>query len=293
MIFQHETLGDKLFRLIRDVILLLFCVIVLYPVIYVISASFSNPLFVMKNEVVLLPKGFTLIGYEKVFSNPDVWNSYKNTIVYTTVGTALNVILTSTGAFALSRKDFKGRNFWTFYITFTMFFSGGIIPVYLLIKQLNLYDTFWVMILPGVISAWNMIIMRTFFQSNVTMELQEAAIIDGCNDLVIFLKIALPLSMPIIAIMTLFYGVDHWNSFFGAMLYLSDRDKFPLQLILREILLQNISSGNVEGPAADQQIVGESIRYALIIVATVPILLVYPFIQKYFVKGVLVGAIKG
>lgn len=293
MIFQHETLGDKLFRLIRDVILLLFCVIVLYPVIYVISASFSNPLFVMKNEVVLLPKGFTLIGYEKVFSNPDVWNSYKNTIVYTTVGTALNVILTSTGAFALSRKDFKGRNFWTFYITFTMFFSGGIIPVYLLIKQLNLYDTFWVMILPGVISAWNMIIMRTFFQSNVPMELQEAAIIDGCNDLVIFLKIALPLSMPIIAIMTLFYGVDHWNSFFGAMLYLSDRDKFPLQLILREILLQNISSGNVEGPAADQQIVGESIRYALIIVATVPILLVYPFIQKYFVKGVLVGAIKG
>ena len=293
MIFQHETLGDKLFRLIRDVILLLFCVIVLYPVIYVISASFSNPLFVMKNEVVLLPKGFTLIGYEKVFSNPDVWNSYKNTIVYTTVGTALNVILTSTGAFALSRKDFKGRNFWTFYITFTMFFSGGIIPVYLLIKQLNLYDTFWVMILPGAISAWNMIIMRTFFQSNVPMELQEAAIIDGCNDLVIFLKIALPLSMPIIAIMTLFYGVDHWNSFFGAMLYLSDRDKFPLQLILREILLQNISSGNVEGPAADQQIVGESIRYALIIVATVPILLVYPFIQKYFVKGVLVGAIKG
>ena len=293
MIFQHETLGDKLFRLIRDVVLLIFCIIVLYPVMYVISASFSNPLFVMKNEVVLLPKGFTLIGYEKVFSNPDVWNSYKNTIVYTTVGTALNVILTSTGAFALSRKDFKGRNFWTFYITFTMFFSGGIIPMYLLIKQLNLYDTFWVMILPGAISAWNMIIMRTFFQSNVPMELQEAAIIDGCNDLVIFLKIALPLSMPIIAIMTLFYGVDHWNSFFGAMLYLSDRDKFPLQLILREILLQNISSGNVEGPAADQQIVGESIRYALIIVATVPILLVYPFIQKYFVKGVLIGAIKG
>ena len=293
MIFQHETLGDKLFRLIRDVVLLIFCIIVLYPVMYVISASFSNPLSVMKNEVVLLPKGFTLIGYEKVFSNPDVWNSYKNTIVYTIVGTALNVILTSTGAFALSRKDFKGRNFWTFYITFTMFFSGGIIPMYLLIKQLNLYDTFWVMILPGAISAWNMIIMRTFFQSNVPMELQEAAIIDGCNDLVIFLKIALPLSMPIIAIMTLFYGVDHWNSFFGAMLYLSDRDKFPLQLILREILLQNISSGNVEGPAADQQIVGESIRYALIIVATVPILLVYPFIQKYFVKGVLIGAIKG
>ncbi len=293
MIFQHETLGDKLFRLIRNVILLFFCVIVLYPVIFVISASFSNPLSVMKNEVVLLPKGFTLIGYEKVFSNPDVWNSYKNTIVYTIVGTALNVILTSTGAIALSRKDFKGRNFWTFYITFTMFFSGGIIPMYLLIKQLNLYDTFWVMILPGAISAWNMIIMRTFFQSNVPMELQEAAIIDGCNDLVIFLKIALPLSMPIIAIMTLFYGVDHWNSFFGAMLYLSDRDKFPLQLILREILLQNISSGNVEGPAADQQIVGESIRYALIIVATVPILLVYPFIQKYFVKGVLIGAIKG
>ena len=167
------------------------------------------------------------------------------------------------------------------------------IPSYLLIKKLHLYNTFWVMIIPGAVSAWNLIIMRTFFQSNVPMELQEAAIIDGCNDIAIFFRIALPLSAPIVAVMVLFYGVGHWNEFFNALIYLDDRKKYPLQLFLREILIQNISQDNVSGPAADQQIIGQSIRYSLIIVATVPVLMIYPFLQKYFVKGIMIGSLKG
>lgn len=293
MSIKHISRGEMATRQVNNLLLFIVCIIIIYPVWYVLSASFSNPLAVMKNEIAFWPKGFNLLAYQKVFTNAEVWTGYRNTILYTVVGTLINLAFTSTGAFALSRKDFKGRNFWTMYITFTMFFSGGLIPVYMLIKTLKLYNTFWVMVIPGAISAWNMIIMRTFFQSNVPMELQEAAIIDGCNDLKIFFKIALPLSTPILAVMTLFYGVGHWNSYFGAMIYLDDRNKYPLQLILREILIQNISQENVAGPAADQQIIGEGIRYALIIVATVPILLVYPFLQKYFVKGVLIGAIKG
>lgn len=294
MNIKHMTLGEKIFYSIIILILMLISIITLYPIIYVVSASLSNPLSVMKNEVVLLPKNITLMGYEKVFANPDVWRGYRNTIAYTLAGTAVNIAFTSTAAFALSRKDFHLRNFWTILITFTMFFSGGLVPSYLLIKNLQLLDTFWVMIIPGAISTWNLIIMRTFFQNSIPLELQEAAIIDGCNDLQIFFRIVLPLSTPIIAVMCMFYGVGHWNSFFGALIYLSDRAKYPLQLILREILLQNINTSEVvQGSAADQEIIGEGIRYALIVVATLPILMVYPFIQKYFVKGVMIGAIKG
>lgn len=293
MKLKRISAGEFAFLKINDLLLLIICIIALYPVLYVASASLSNPLAVMRNEVSLWPKGFTVMGYQKVLSNPEVWTGYMNTILYTVIGTCINLAFTSTSAFALSRKDLKGRDFWMMFITFTMFFSGGLIPSYLLIKKLHLYNTFWVMVIPGAVSAWNLIIMRTFFQSNVPMELQEAAIIDGCNDLRIFFKIALPLSAPIIAVMVLFYGVGHWNSFFNALIYLDDRGRYPLQLILREILIQNISQDNVSGPAADQQIMGESIRYALIIVATLPILAVYPFLQKYFVKGVMIGAIKG
>lgn len=294
MSIKHMTLGEKIFYSSIVLILVLISIITLYPVIYVVSASFSNPLSVMRGEVVLLPKGISFVGYEKVFANPDVWRGYGNTIIYTLVGTAVNIAFTSTAAFALSRKDFHLRGFWTVLITFTMFFSGGLVPSYLLIKNLHLLDTFWVMVIPGAISTWNLIIMRTFFQNSIPLELQEAAIIDGCNDLEIFFRIVLPLSTPIIAVMCMFYGVGHWNSFFGALIYLSDRAKYPLQLILREILLQNINNSDVlQGPAADQEIIGEGIRYALIVVATLPILMVYPFIQKYFVKGVMIGAIKG
>lgn len=288
-----ETAGEKVFHWGIDVILIFTCIISLYPVLYVLAASFSNPLLVMKNEITIWPKGFTLIGYEKVFTNPDIWNGYMMTILYTVIGTALNVLMTLLGAYPLSRKDFYGRKFWTVFITFTMFFGGGMIPAYLLIQKIHLYNNFWVMIIPVIMGTYNVIIMRTFINSNVPVELQESAVIDGANDLVILLKVVVPLSIPVMAVMCLFYGVDHWNEYFRAMIYLQDRKLYPLQLILREILVQNIVQKNVtQEMLADQKVIGESIKYALIIVATVPILMVYPFIQKYFVKGMLIGSIK-
>lgn len=288
-----ETAGEKIFHWGIDLILIFTCIISLYPVLYVLAASFSNPLLVMKNEITIWPKGFTLIGYEKVFTNPDIWNGYVMTILYTVIGTALNVLMTLLGAYPLSRKDFYGRKFWTVFLTFTMFFGGGMIPAYLLIQKIHMYNNFWVMIIPVVMGTYNVIIMRTFITSNVPLELQESAVIDGANDLVILVRVVVPLSIPVMAVMCLFYGVDHWNEYFRAMIYLQDRKLYPLQLILREILVQNIVQKNVtQEMLADQKVIGESIKYALIIVATIPILMVYPFIQKYFVKGMLIGSIK-
>lgn len=288
-----ETAGERVFHWFINIVLILTCIISLYPVLYVLAASFSNPLLVMKNEITIWPKGFTLIGYEKVFTNPDIWNGYIMTILYTVIGTVLNVLMTLLGAYPLSRKDFYGRKFWTVFITFTMFFGGGMIPAYLLIQKIHLYNNFWVMIIPVIMGTYNVIIMRTFINSNVPVELQESAVIDGANDLVILVKVVVPLSIPVMAVMCLFYGVDHWNEYFRAMIYLQDRKLYPLQLILREILVQNIVQKNVtQEMLADQKVLGESIKYALIIVATIPILMVYPFIQKYFVKGMLIGSIK-
>lgn len=290
------TPGERIFHYTIVAFLIIFCIIILYPLIYVVSVSVSNPYAVMANEVKLLPKGLNLEGYRRVFRNKDIWNSYRNTVTYTVVGTLLNVLLTAMAAFPLSRSDFYGRNFWMLFFTFTMFFGGGLVPTYLLIQKLQLVDTFWVMIILGLISTYNLIVMRTFFQSNIPMSLQEAAVIDGANDLKIFLVIVLPLSKPIIAVMALFYGVSHWNAFFSALIYLNSRSRYPLQLVLREILLQNqLTADMAEGlsSAAEHEYIGLSIRYACIIVATVPILLVYPVIQRHFVKGVLIGSIKG
>lgn len=291
-----ESLGEQIFYYGIIAILTITCIVILYPLIHVVSVSFSSPYAVMANEVGLLPKGFSLEGYRRVFRYSAIWTSYRNTIAYTVVGTVINLLLTAMGAYPLSRKDFYGRKVWTFYFTVTMFFGGGMIPTYLLVQKLKLVDTFWVMVILGAVSTWNMIIMRTFFQSNVPESLQEAAIIDGANDLTIFIKVVLPLSTPILAVMTLFYGVAHWNSFFTALIYLNSRSKYPLQLILREILLQNILAQEMAegiGSAGEQEFIGQTIRYGSIVVATVPILMVYPFLQKYFVKGILIGAIKG
>ena len=291
-----ESIGEKTFYNAIIILLAISCLVVLYPLIHVVSVSFSSPYAVMANEVGLLPKGLTIEGYRRVFSNHDIWRSYGNTLMYTVVGTIINLLFTSMAAYPLSRSDFYGKKIWTFYFTITMFFGGGMIPTYLLIQKLKLIDTFWVMVILGAVSTWNMIIMRTFFQNNVPASLQEAALIDGANDLVIFTRIVLPLSTPILAVMTLFYGVGHWNAFFNALIYLNNRGKYPLQLILREILLQNTLNAKMAeglGSGAEQEFIGESIRYSSIVVATVPILMVYPFLQKYFVKGILVGAIKG
>ncbi|WP_105614053.1 carbohydrate ABC transporter permease [Vallitalea okinawensis] len=271
-------------------------VVVAYPLIYVISASFSNPAEVINGNVILFPKDITIEGYIRVFKDDGILTGYRNTILYTVIGTFANIIITIITAYPLSRKDFVGRNVLMLIFTFTMFFSGGLIPTYLVIKTLGLIDNFWVMILPGLISVYNVIIARTFFQSSIPIELQEAAMIDGCSNFKILNLIVIPLAKPIIAVLVLYYGVAHWNAFFTALIYLSDKEKFPLQLILREILLQNqmtdmldLSSSSV----AEQQMWGEGIKYAIIIISSLPVIIIYPLIQRYFVKGVMIGALKG
>jgi putative aldouronate transport system permease protein len=270
--------------------------LVLYPLYFVLIASFSSPQLVLSGDIWLWPKGISWRGYEKLFQNREIMQGYGNTILYTVSGTAINLALTVAAAFPLSRRNFMGRHWISGFMVFTMFFSGGLIPTYLLIKQLELLNTYWVMVLPGAVSVWNIMLMRTFFQSGLPFELQEAAAIDGCSNLRILLRIVLPLSAPILAVMVLFYSVGHWNAYFNALIYLSDRDKYPLQLILREILVQGETKDMVdisEGSLSNSMLDVESIKYAIVIVANLPILILYPFLQKYFNKGVMVGALKG
>lgn len=291
-----ESRGDRAFNMIVYVILGLVAVIVLYPLIFVLSASFSDPQTVLRGEMLLWPKGFNLNSYSKIFQNQDILSGYSNTLLYTTIGTLINLVMTVLGAYPLSRKDFVGKNAVMALFVFTMFFGGGLIPTYLLIKDLGMLNTFWVMVIPNAVSIWNIIIMRTFFQQSIPYELQEAATIDGCSNIQILTRIILPLSMPIIAVMILFYAVGHWNAFFSTLLYLSDKEKFPLQLILREILIQGQTSDMVKmstESAIKQQREVEGIKYAVLVVANIPVLILYPFLQRYFVKGVMIGAIKG
>ena len=287
--------GDLVFDIINITLLVLIIIITVYPLIFVVSASLSDPLSVLGGEVWLFPKGVTLDGYKRVFANGDIMMGYKNTILYTFIGTVVNIIMTIAGAYSLSRKDFYGRNIIMMFLTFTMFFSGGLIPTYMIIQKLNLINSFWVMILPGAVSMYNLIITRTFFQTTIPNELQEAAVIDGCSNIKILLKIVLPLSVPIIAVMAIFYGVSHWNAFFDALIYLTTRKKFPLQLILREILIQDQMDAMMTDTEdlARQQLMAESIKYAVVVVASDPVLMLYPMLQRYFIKGVMIGAIKG
>lgn len=293
---QIETRGDRIFNVINYTILILVTIIVMYPLVFVLSASFSDPQAVLRGEMLLWPKGVNLNSYVKIFQNKDIISGFTNTLVYTSLGTFINLTMTILAAYPLSRKDFVGRNAIMALLVFTMFFSGGLIPTYLLIKNLGMLNTLWVMIIPNAVSIWNIIIMRTFFQQSIPGELQEAATIDGCSNIKILTRIILPLSMPIIAVTILFYAVGHWNAFFNALLYLSDKEKFPLQLILREILIQGQTNDMVKmstESAIKQQREVEGIKYAVLVVANIPVLALYPFLQRYFVKGVMIGAIKG
>ncbi|MEC0106922.1 MULTISPECIES: carbohydrate ABC transporter permease [Paenibacillus] len=291
-----ESRGDRIFNIVNHFLLIIITLIVIYPLVFVLSASFSDPQAVLRGEMFLWPKGINLHSYEKIFQNKDILRGYTNTLIYTSVGTLINLVMTILAAYPLSRKDFIGRNAIMALFVFTMFFSGGLIPTYMLIKNLGMLNTFWVMIIPNAVSIWNIIIMRTFFQQSIPNELHEAATIDGCSNIQTLTRIILPLSMPIIAVTILFYAVGHWNAFFNAMLYLSDKDKFPLQLILREILIQGQTNDMVKmstESAIKQQREVEGIKYAVLVVANIPVLLLYPFLQRYFVKGVMIGAIKG
>jgi putative aldouronate transport system permease protein len=290
------SLGDRWFDTANIALLSLVLVIVLYPIIYVVSASLSNPTLVLQGQVWLLPKELSLEAYRRVFENADIMIGYRNTILYTVVGTFVNIVMTTAGAYPLSRRDFYGRNAIMAFFVFTMFFSGGIIPTYLVIKSLGIINTFWVMILPGAVSVFNLIIMRTFFQNTIPLELQESAFMDGSTNTRILVSIVLPLSMPIIAVLILYYAVGHWNAFFNALIYLSDRNQYPLQLFLREILIQNqmeeMMSGDTQS-MVEQQNLAEGLKYAIIVVSSLPVLILYPALQKYFEKGIMIGAIKG
>lgn len=285
-------MGERVYSIVVYTLLTVFCLLIVIPLLHIISGSFSDPMSLLRGEVGLLPKGFTTSMYEKVFKDSEIWQGYWNTIVYTVVGTLISVTLTACGAYPLSRKDFFGGNVFMGLFVFTMFFTGGMIPTYLLVKGLGMLNTMWALVLPGAVSTYNMIIMRTFFQTSIPGELAESASLDGCNDLGIFFRIVIPLSAPIFAVMVLFYGVAQWNSWFPALLYISDRSLYPLQMVLREVLIQSDIS-NMAGSTGDVEVIGDGLKYATMVVATLPIMCLYPFLQKYFVKGVMIGAVKG
>lgn len=291
-----ETSSDRLFTAINYLILSLFLVIILYPLIYIVSASISSSEAVISGRVWLWPVDPTLDGYTAVFKHKLIVSGFLNSLYYTVAGTLINVVMTILAAYPLSRKDFYGKNVFMFLFVFTMMFSGGLIPTYLVVKDLGLLNSTWSMLLPGALGVWNMIITRTYFQTTIPDELLEASQLDGCADFQFVLRIVLPLSGPIIAVITLFYAVGHWNSFFNALIYLKSQNLFPLQLVLRDILVQNDVDMNMLADvqeAARKEGLRELLKYSLIIVATGPLMIVYPFVQKYFVKGVMIGSLKG
>jgi len=274
-------------------ILLVVVVVTLYPFLHMLAVSLSSDVHVMKNTVSFWPKGFNLNMYKLVLGDSQIWVAYKNTLIYTVLGTFISLVVTSTGAYALSRSDMALRKSFTLLIVVTMFFSGGMIPTFLVVRSLELVDTVWGMVLPGAVSTWNLILMRTFF-SGIPKELEESGRIDGLNDIGIFIRIIVPLSKASFATIALFYAVGMWNNFIYPLLYLRSPDLFPLQVLLRNLVLAgSASSGDVTSIGGDNMVIEESLKYATIMVSTLPILIVYPFVQKYFVKGAMIGAVKG
>jgi putative aldouronate transport system permease protein len=303
----HKAVGssdDRWFDRLNTAFVVLVVLVIGYPLWFVVIASISDPQAVQAGKVWLWPVEVTLDGYQRVFGHGAIWTGYRNSIVYTVVGVAVHLALVLPCAYALSRRHMAGRTAVTWYILFTMLFSGGIIPTYLLVRNLGILDTMWAVILPGAAGAWSILVARAFFTQTVPEELGEAAKVDGASDLQTFLRIALPLSLPIIVTLGLFHGVGLWNEYFKALIYLSDRDKFPLQLVLRELLIvsQDPSAGGGGGGAGadgdagsivDQVRLASLIKYAVMIVASLPLLIIYPFLQRFFTQGVLIGSVKG
>lgn len=289
-----RSLGEKTFDIFNYLFLIFLMIITIYPVIYVVLASLSDSNQLISHTGLLFKTlGFNTNAYSAVLANPNIASGYGVTLFIVVVGTTLNVFFTAIGAFVLSRRDFPLNKIITIMILFTMYFSGGMIPRYLFINDtLNMGNSIWVLLLPGLISTYNLIVMRTNFQS-IPGSLEESAKIDGANDITILFRIILPLSKPIIAVMVLMYGVSHWNAWFDAMLFIRQRSLYPLQIILREILISNSTDSMINADVGDIEAIGESIKYATIVISTVPILCVYPFIQKYFTKGIMIGAVKG
>lgn len=295
-----ETKRDKVFNGVNITLLVFILLITVYPLWFIICASISDPDMVNAGKMLIWPVNISFGGYENIFNDPSILRGYINTIFYTVAGTLLNLAVTLPAAYALSRKDFVGNKFFTLLFLFTMFFSGGLIPTFITVRAVGLYDTPWVMIILGATSMTNIIISQTFFRSNIPDEVQEAAQIDGCSNFRLFFQIVLPLSPAIIAVMALFCAVNHWNGYFVAMIYLNNDDLKPLQIVLREILVKSqfnadlLQQGGTDAAALQNEIrLSEQIKYALVVVASLPVMAAYPFVQKYFVKGVTVGAVKG
>lgn len=296
---KPQGMDDHIINGVSIFVSALVLVVTLYPLIYVVSASFSEPNEVIMGNLWLLPKGFTLDGYDLIFDYDPIWIGYRNTLLYTVFGTSLNLLLTLPCAYALSRRDFRGRTPIMLLFTFTMFFSGGMIPTYLAMKDFGLLNNPVAVIIPGAVNVTNLIIARTYFSTSVPWELQEAAVIDGCSNTRLLLRIVLPLSMPMIAVIALYYLVGHWNAYFNALIYLSNEDYYPLQLFLRNILLLDQMTEMMAGDSEAMQALmrriqlKESMKYGIVVLSSLPVLVIYPFLQKYFVKGMMIGAIKG
>jgi multiple sugar transport system permease protein/putative aldouronate transport system permease protein len=286
---------DMIYYILAYSIVILLTLLVLYPLVYIVSASFSPGAEVTAGNVWVLPVDPTLFNYQMVLRYSTIYIGYRNTILYTCLGTIINITITCACAYPLSRRDFYGRGFFTFLFTFTMLFSGGMIPHYLLLRDLGMLNTIWAMVIPGAINVSNMIVARTYFQSSIPAEILEASRLDGCSDAQYFFRILVPLSKPVIAVIALFYAVGHWNSYFNAFLYLSNRDLYPLQIVLREILVQNNFSSEMMDPEVAKMFLNlqETLKFAIIVVSTLPLMCFYPFAQKHFVKGVMIGSLKG
>lgn len=293
-----QTTGDKVFGFFNGVFIVFIAIITLYPLIYVVSASFSAPSAVVSGRMWLWPVDVTLEGYDRIMQNQEIWLGYRNTILYVVIQIAVSLLTTLPAAYALTVKPLPGRKVLVFLFSVTMFFSGGMIPLYVINRNLGLVNTLWAVVLPSATSMWYIILTRTFYQSTIPLELEEASQIDGCSPFGTFLRVVMPLSGAIIAVMALYFGVGRWNSYFGEMIFFRDRNLYSLQLFLREILIiaqfSEENTSNADAITMAEQIrISSIIKYATMIVATIPLIAAYPFIQRYFVKGVLIGSIKG
>jgi putative aldouronate transport system permease protein len=289
-----DSIGDKAFLFTIYVILSIMLIVVLYPLIYILSSSFSSPAAVTSGRVWLWPVDLSINGYEKLFHTPKIMTGYANSLFYTAAGTLISVVLTIMISYPLSRKTFFGRNVLMMMITFTLLFSGGLIPTYMVVREMGLIDTRWAVLIPNAIWVWQVIIARSFFQTSIPDELIDSSEMDGCSDFRFIRSVVVPLSKPIIAVLVLMYAVGQWNAYFDALIYLKSANLFPLQLILRSIIIENNSSGVMDAmKLVERQQLTELLKYSLIVIATLPVLIIYPFVQRYFVQGMLVGSVKG
>jgi putative aldouronate transport system permease protein len=297
-IFKHTVGSDILFDVVNTTLVVILTILFVYPLIYVISCSFSEAQGIWSGKVVLFPYNFTIDGYKMAFEYPNLWSGYLNSLLYAIVGTSISVSLNMITAYPLSRKDFAPRNYIMFLYVFCMLFSGGLIPTYLVVRSLGFIDKIWALVIPGAVSTWSIIVIRTYYTTAIPNDLYEAAEIDGCSKTRYFFKIIVPLSTPIIAVMVLFTAVGFWNSYFSALLYLINREKYPLQLILREILVMIKLGLFATGISLDVGNIMErlqkaaNLKYAVIILASFPVMVIYPFVQRYFIRGIMIGAIK-